>query len=54
MAKDKKIYMPMGMGGLIRYTEEEKVFIKLKPKHVIAIIFCLVIIEILLKIFIPL
>ena len=55
MTKSKdKVYMPMGTGGLLRYTDEEKVFIKLKPKHVIAMVAGLVAIEIVLKIMIPL
>ena len=30
--------MPMGAGGLMRYPEEEKEVIKLKPKHIIWIV----------------
>jgi len=52
MAKRKdKIYMPMGMGGLMRYGEEEKELLKVKPKHVVVIVVALVIFEIALKLF---
>jgi len=46
-----KVYMPMGTGGLLRFSEEEKEVIKVKPKQVIAIITGLVVFEILLKLF---
>ncbi len=49
MASKDKIYMPMGAGGLMRYPEEEKEVIKLKPKHIIGIVIGIVIFEILLK-----
>ncbi len=35
--KDSKVYMPSGVGGLIRYPEEEKDVLKIKPTHVIFI-----------------
>jgi preprotein translocase subunit Sec61beta len=51
MAKEgKRLYMPMGTGGLIRYPEEEKEVIKLKPKHVIGIVIAIAIFEIILKV----
>jgi len=46
-----KIYMPMGTGGLLRYSEEEKVLIKVKPKIVVAVVAGLVVFEIILKLF---
>ena len=50
MAKQRdRIYMPMGTGGLLRYTEEEKELIKIKPKHVVVIFITILIFEILLK-----
>lgn len=50
MAKNKdKIFMPSGMGGLIRYPEEEKDVIKLKPKHIIWIVIGLAIFELAIK-----
>ncbi len=55
MAKSNdKIYMPMGVGGLTRYSEEGKVSIKLKPMHLVGLVAGLVVIEILLKVIIPL
>jgi len=50
MVKQKdRIYMPMGTGGLLRYSEEEKELIKIKPKHVVIIVTAIVVFEILLK-----
>jgi len=46
-----KVYMPMGTGGLLRYSEEEKVLIKVKPKVVVGIVAGLVVFELLLKLF---
>ena len=34
MAKDKN-YMPQGSAGLIRYFDDTKELIKLKPEHVV-------------------
>ena len=49
MAK-KRIYLPAGSGGLIRYPEEEKAKIKLKPEHFIWLVVGVIIFEILLRI----
>jgi len=35
MARKDKIYMPTGSGGLVRYSEEGKELIKLKPMWVL-------------------
>lgn len=43
--------MPMGTGGLMRYPEEEKEVIKLKPKHIMWMVAGIVVLEIILKIF---
>jgi preprotein translocase subunit Sec61beta len=51
MAKKDKIYMPMGTGGLLRYSEEQKELIKVKPKQVVVIVTAIVIFEIMLKLF---
>mgnify|MGYP001774057137 CR=1 FL=1 len=48
MAKRDRVYVPSGIGGLIRYPEEEKTKIVLKPEHVIAFCFLIAIIEIIL------
>ncbi len=49
MARDDKVYMPSGMGGLIRYPDEETEVIKLKPKHVVGIVSFVVIFELVLR-----
>ena len=49
MGKSDKVYMPSGIGGLIRYPDEEKEVIKLKPKHVVFIVLGIAVFEILLK-----
>lgn len=49
MVKQKRIYLPAGFGGLIRYHEEEKQAIKLKPWHVIAIVVGMVTLQFLLR-----
>lgn len=50
MAKQKdKVYMPMGTGGLLRYQEEEEEMIVVKPRHMVAIVIGMVILEIFLK-----
>jgi preprotein translocase subunit Sec61beta len=51
MAKQEKLYMPMGTGGLLRYSEEGKELIKIKPKQVIMIVIVVVVLELLLKFF---
>ena len=47
MAKDR-IQMPSSMGGLIRYFDEYKSKIELKPGHVIVITILVIIVIILL------
>ncbi len=49
MAKKNKFYMPQSTAGLIRYFEESKEAIKLKPEHIIAISFIVIILELVLK-----
>ena len=51
MAKKDKIYMPMGTGGLMRSSEEEKVVFKVKPMWVVYIVIAIAAIEIVLKLF---
>ena len=48
MARRDRIYMPMGTGGLLRYHEEEEMFV-IKPEHVVAIVICVIALELLLK-----
>ncbi len=47
MAKEK-MQAPSGMAGLVRYYDEDKSLVKLKPEHVIGICAGLVVLEILL------
>ncbi len=54
MARKDKMYMPMGTGGIMRYSEEEKELIKVKPKQVIYIVLGIIIMEIILRLVFPL
>ena len=45
MARDNKIQMPSGMGGLVRYFDEYKSSIEFKPGHIILL--CVVVIVIM-------
>lgn len=51
MAKKDRMYMPMGTGGLLRYSEEGKELIKIKPKQLIVIVVAVVALELFLKLF---
>ena len=53
MARKDKFYMPMGAGGLMRYSEEEKELVRVKPMHIVYIVTAIIILEIILR-FIPL
>ena len=46
---DNSFRMPSGSGGLVRYSDEYKSKVQLKPVHVIIIITVVVIAEIILK-----
>jgi len=47
------IHMPSGMGGLMRYNEEYKSRLSLKPSQVIIFILSVIAFVIILKIFFP-
>lgn len=51
MPKERRIYAPAGYGGIIRYPEEEKSKIKIKPQHVIWIVLGVVLLELILHLF---
>jgi len=51
MSRNDKINMPQGMGGLVRYFDEYKSKIELKPGHVIILIVVIIIIELILHIY---
>ncbi|MBI5393086.1 preprotein translocase subunit Sec61beta [Candidatus Woesearchaeota archaeon] len=50
MASDK-INMPQGSGGLMRYFDEYKSKIQLKPGNIIVLIIVIIILEIILHIY---
>jgi len=51
MAKKDKFRMPTGMAGLVRYGEDTREQLKIKPKHVIVFCVVVVVLEVLLKFF---
>ena len=51
MAKKDRLRMPTGMAGLVRYGEESKEQIKIKPKYVIGFCVVIVVMELLLRVF---
>ncbi len=48
MAKDNKIGMPSGQGGIVRYFDDYRSSIEFKPGHVIILAIIVMIIEIAL------
>ena len=50
MSKNEKIQMPSSQGGLVRYFDEEKSKIMVKPGTVVVMVVIVVILGILLKI----
>ncbi len=48
MAEDK-MSMPSGMGGLVRYFDEYKSRIQMKPEHVVFMIALFIILEVLVR-----
>ena len=53
MAEKQRMQAPSGMAGLVRYYEEEKSLIKLKPEHVIGICVSLIVFEVFLFLAFP-
>jgi len=49
MAKQERIHMPSSGGGLVRYFDEQKSKIMIKPVYIIALIVLIIIIEIYLN-----
>jgi len=49
MAKRDKVYMPTGSGGLMRYSEEGKELIKVKPLWVLILSAAIVEIELMVQ-----
>jgi preprotein translocase subunit Sec61beta len=48
MAEKRQMQAPSGMAGLVRYFEEDKSLIKLKPEHIIVLCIGIVIIEVMM------
>jgi len=48
MAREK-IYIPMGSGGLLRYSEEGEELIKIKPEQLVFISVGIIVFEIILN-----
>ena len=48
MASDNRIQMPAGFGGLMRFDEEFRSKIMIKPVHVIGFVILIIIFRILL------
>ncbi len=49
MAKDNRITMPSGIGGLVRYFDEYTSKVRIKPGHVLAIIVAVIVIMLFLN-----
>ena len=50
MASDK-VNLPSGTGGLMRYFDEYKSKIQLKPGHIIVLIIIIIVLEIILHLY---
>ncbi len=48
---DERISMPSSQGGLVRYFNEYKSKVQIKPIHVVAFAVAVIVIELLLKVF---
>ena len=49
MAKKNQVQMPQSTAGLVRYFEESKEAIKLKPEYVVGICIALIIVVMVLR-----
>ena len=49
MSKKNNIQMPQSTAGLVRYYDQSKTLIKLKPEHILVAAAALVVIELALK-----
>ncbi|MEX0920707.1 MAG: preprotein translocase subunit Sec61beta [Candidatus Pacearchaeota archaeon] len=50
MAKDNRIHMPAGFGGLMRFDEEYSSKIMLKPSHIVVFVILIIAFRILLEV----
>ncbi len=46
---DEGVRIPMGSGGLVRYSEEDKSKVQIKPQYIIVLIVLTVIFELILN-----
>ncbi len=53
MSKQEKVQMPQSTAGLVRYFEESKEAIKLKPEHVVIVCVLIIAMEIAFKFMFP-
>jgi preprotein translocase subunit Sec61beta len=53
MTKKDRVYMPSGAGGLVRFGDEPNHKFKLKPEWVLYMVGVVVVLEVLLKFFMP-
>jgi preprotein translocase subunit Sec61beta len=53
MAQKEQSSAPQGMAGLVRYYEEEKALIKIKPVHVLGICVGFIVLEVMLMVIFP-
>lgn len=51
MAEKPQYQQPSGIAGIVRYFDEDKSIVKLKPEYVVAICATLFVIEIVLLLF---
>ncbi len=48
---DDRISMPASQGGLVRYYNEYKSKVQIKPMHVVAFAIAVIVLELLIRIF---
>jgi preprotein translocase subunit Sec61beta len=48
---DERISMPASQGGLVRYYNEYKSKVQIKPVHVVAFAIAVIVLELLIRIF---
>ncbi|MCF7861993.1 preprotein translocase subunit Sec61beta [Candidatus Woesearchaeota archaeon] len=48
MGKNDKISMPSGIGGLVRYFDDYKSLLQIKPGYIIVLVVVIIILEIIL------
>lgn len=53
MSKQDKIQMPQSTAGLVRYFEESKEAVKLKPEHVVVVCVLIIAAEIAFRFMFP-